>query len=106
MQLKDASPESAPSPGTAAAQAQTAAAGAGRLPGPARSGASDAPRRPLGPRIGLGVRALDLFTPCCEGQRIGIFAGSGVGKSSLMSMIARGIAADVLVIGLIGERGR
>ena len=63
-------------------------------------------RRPLGPRIGLGVRALDLFTPCCEGQRIGIFAGSGVGKSSLMSMIARGTAADVLVIGLIGERGR
>ena len=63
-------------------------------------------RRPLGPQIGLGVRALDLFTPCCEGQRIGIFAGSGVGKSSLMSMIARGTAADVLVIGLIGERGR
>jgi flagellum-specific ATP synthase len=63
-------------------------------------------RRPLGPRVALGVRALDLFTPCCEGQRIGVFAGSGVGKSSLMSMVARGSAADVLVIGLIGERGR
>jgi flagellum-specific ATP synthase len=63
-------------------------------------------RRPLGPRVSLGVRALDLFTPCCGGQRIGIFAGSGVGKSSLMSMVARGSAADVLVIGLIGERGR
>lgn len=63
-------------------------------------------RRGLGPRLVLGVRALDLFTPCCEGQRMGIFAGSGVGKSSLMSMIARASAADILVIGLIGERGR
>ncbi|MGD9508916.1 MAG: FliI/YscN family ATPase [Geminicoccaceae bacterium] len=63
-------------------------------------------RRGLGPRLGLGVRALDLFTPCCEGQRMGIFAGSGVGKSTLMSMIAAGTEADVLVIGLIGERGR
>jgi flagellum-specific ATP synthase len=60
----------------------------------------------LGPRLALGVRALDLFAPCREAQRMGIFAGSGVGKSSLMSMIARGTDADVLVIGLIGERGR
>jgi flagellum-specific ATP synthase len=49
---------------------------------------------------------MDLFTPCCEGQRLGIFAGSGVGKSTLLSMIARGSSADVLVVGLIGERGR
>jgi flagellum-specific ATP synthase len=63
-------------------------------------------RRGFGPRLGLGVRALDLFTPCCDGQRMGIFAGSGVGKSTLMSMIAAGTEADVLVIGLIGERGR
>jgi flagellum-specific ATP synthase len=63
-------------------------------------------RRGLGPRLELGVRALDLFTPCCEGQRMGIFAGSGVGKSTLLSMITRGSGADALVIGLIGERGR
>ena len=63
-------------------------------------------RRPLGGRLRLGVRALDLFTPCCAGQRMGIFAGSGVGKSTLASMLARGSDADVLVIGLVGERGR
>ncbi len=63
-------------------------------------------RRGLGPRLNLGVRALDLFTPCCEGQRMGIFAGSGVGKSTLLSTIAAATDAEVLVIGLIGERGR
>jgi flagellum-specific ATP synthase len=63
-------------------------------------------RRGLGPRLCLGVRALDLFTPCRDGQRMGIFAGSGVGKSTLLSMIAAGTDAEVLVIGLIGERGR
>ena len=54
----------------------------------------------------LGVRALDTLVPCGRGQRLGIFAGSGVGKSSLLSMIARGTAADVSVIALVGERGR
>jgi flagellum-specific ATP synthase len=54
----------------------------------------------------LGVRALDALVPCGLGQRIGIMAGSGVGKSSLMSMIARGTSADVNVIALVGERGR
>lgn len=63
-------------------------------------------RRGLGPRLALGVRALDLFAPCRDGQRLGIFAGSGVGKSTLLSMIARGADADALVIGLVGERGR
>lgn len=63
-------------------------------------------RRGLGPRLSLGVRALDLFAPCCDGQRLGIFAGSGVGKSTLLSMIAQGSDADALVIGLVGERGR
>lgn len=63
-------------------------------------------RGPLGPRLDLGVRALDLFTPCREGQRLGVFAGSGVGKSSLMAMIARASDADAIVVGLIGERGR
>ncbi|MFO1035222.1 MAG: FliI/YscN family ATPase [Geminicoccaceae bacterium] len=63
-------------------------------------------RSRVGPRLSLGVRALDLFTPCCLGQRLGIFAGSGVGKSTLMAMIAAAAEADVLVIGLVGERGR
>jgi flagellum-specific ATP synthase len=62
-------------------------------------------RQGFGPRLDLGVRALNLFTPCCRGQRMGIFAGSGVGKSTLMSMLARHSDADVLVLGLIGERG-
>jgi flagellum-specific ATP synthase len=57
-------------------------------------------------RLALGVRALDVFTPCAMGQRLGLFAGSGVGKSTLMSMLARQADADVVVIGLIGERGR
>lgn len=63
-------------------------------------------RRPLGSRLDLGVRALDLFTPCRRGQRLGIFAGSGVGKSSLLGMLARHTRADAIVLGLIGERGR
>jgi flagellum-specific ATP synthase len=54
----------------------------------------------------FGVRALDTLVPCGRGQRLGIFAGSGVGKSTLLSQITRGTDADVRVIGLIGERGR
>ena len=56
--------------------------------------------------VSLGVRALDTLTAVGRGQRIGLFAGSGVGKSSLLSMIARGTDAQVNVIALIGERGR
>ena len=57
-------------------------------------------------RIVTGVRAIDSLLACGKGQRLGIFAGSGVGKSSLLSMIARNTNADINVIGLIGERGR
>lgn len=53
-----------------------------------------------------GVRAIDTFTPFGRGQRLGLFAGSGVGKSTLMGMMARGSEADVVVIALVGERGR
>jgi flagellum-specific ATP synthase len=57
-------------------------------------------------RLALGVRALDTLVPCGRGQRLGIFAGSGVGKSSLLGMIARSTTAEVNVICLVGERGR
>ena len=53
-----------------------------------------------------GVRAIDIFAPLCVGQRIGVFAGSGVGKSTLLGMLARAKGFDVVVVGLIGERGR
>lgn len=56
--------------------------------------------------LALGVKAIDGLLTCGKGQRVGIFAGSGVGKSTLMGMISRNSTADVNVIGLIGERGR
>ncbi|MBP3608379.1 MAG: FliI/YscN family ATPase [Treponema sp.] len=63
-------------------------------------------RKDINKRIVTGVRAIDTMLACGKGQRLGIFAGSGVGKSTLLSMIARNTNADVNVIGLIGERGR
>jgi flagellum-specific ATP synthase len=84
--------------------------------GPLPTGASPYPfrsvpppahaRRRVGGPLDLGVRALNAFATCCRGQRMGIFSGSGVGKSVLLSMLARNVAADVSVIGLVGERGR
>ncbi|HEY4918715.1 MAG TPA: flagellar protein export ATPase FliI [Xanthobacteraceae bacterium] len=79
----------------------------GPAPFPFRSSPPPAhARRRVGAPLDLGVRALNTFATCCRGQRIGIFAGSGVGKSILLSMLARNVAADVSVIGLVGERGR
>lgn len=63
-------------------------------------------RRRVDEALPLGIRAVDTLTPIGRGQRMGIFAGSGVGKSSLMSMITRGTQAEVTVIALVGERGR
>ncbi len=65
-----------------------------------------ASRRRLGQRLSTGVAVFDTLLPLVQGQRIGLFAGSGVGKSSLLAKFARGVAADVVVIALIGERGR
>ena len=56
--------------------------------------------------IKTGIRVIDLFTPMCAGQRMGVFAGSGVGKSSLLAMLARAPDFDAVVIALVGERGR
>jgi flagellum-specific ATP synthase len=63
-------------------------------------------RHALGAKMDMGVRVLNTLLPLCAGQRLGIFAGSGVGKSVLMGMLAQHSTADVTVVGLVGERGR
>ncbi len=63
-------------------------------------------RVPIREPLGCGVRVLDAFTPCGRGQRLGIFGGSGVGKSTLLGMMASGTEADLTVMALVGERGR
>jgi flagellum-specific ATP synthase len=80
-------------------------------PGPAPYNFRSSPppahaRMRVGEPLDLGVRALNTFLTVCRGQRMGIFSGSGVGKSVLLSMLARNVSADVSVIGLVGERGR
>lgn len=80
---------------------------AGQHPAPVRRAPPNAAvRSRLGPRIDLGVKALNCFVTCRRGQRLGLFAGSGVGKSTLLSMLARYTGCDVAVIALVGERGR
>ena len=63
-------------------------------------------RKPLGARLETGIAAIDTFLPLCQGQRVGLFAGSGVGKSTLLGALAKGSNADINIIALIGERGR
>ncbi len=63
-------------------------------------------RQPISVPLGTGVRAIDALLTCGRGQRVGLFGGSGVGKSTLLGMMARGTAADVVVLALVGERGR
>ena len=63
-------------------------------------------RVPIREPLSCGIRAIDGFLTCGRGQRIGIFGGSGVGKSTLLGMMARGTAADMTVLALVGERGR
>jgi flagellum-specific ATP synthase len=63
-------------------------------------------RERVGMALKTGVRVIDIFTPLCFGQRIGIFAGSGVGKSTLLAMLASAEAFDTVVVALVGERGR
>ncbi|MCQ4161974.1 flagellar protein export ATPase FliI [Roseomonas sp. GC11] len=81
--------------------------GQGGTPRRLRGGPPEAGLRArLGPRMDLGVRALDAFCTLRRGQRLGLFAASGVGKSTLLSMLARGAECDAAVLCLVGERGR
>lgn len=86
--------------------------GRGSLPQGAAAVATDRPPPPPMRRgrvkipVSTGVRIVDIFTPLCAGQRIGIFAGSGIGKSTLLAMLTRAQGFDTVVIALVGERGR
>ncbi len=71
-----------------------------------RSPVNPLTRQPISAPLGTGVRAIDAALTCGRGQRVGLFGGSGVGKSTLLGMMARGTAADVVVLALVGERGR
>jgi len=79
----------------------------GPIPRRVRVAPPDATERArLGPRLDVGVRALNAFATCRQGQRLGLFSGSGIGKSTLLAMLARHTACDVAVLALVGERGR
>ena len=71
-----------------------------------RGGPPAMTRVPIDAALGCGVRSIDAMLTCGRGQRMGIFGGSGVGKSTLIGMMARGTEADLTVVGLVGERGR
>lgn len=79
----------------------------GTVPRPLRSAPPPAAeRRGLGARLDTGLAVFNTLLPLVRGQRTGLFAGSGVGKSTLLAMLAQGVAADIVVIALVGERGR
>ncbi len=79
----------------------------GRAPAPLRNTPPlAADRHRLGPRLETGLAAFNTFLPLVAGQRLGLFSGSGIGKSSLLADLCRGVEADVIVLALIGERGR
>ena len=79
----------------------------GKRPMEIRAGPPDPVRRKrLGERLKTGLAIFNTFLPITRGQRIGLFAGSGVGKSTLLADLARGVEADVVVLALVGERGR
>ena len=85
--------------------------GKGRIFAERRAKISGAPpdaltRKRITQPLSMGIRAIDGLLTCGKGQRVGVFAGSGVGKSTILGMIARNTAADVNVIALIGERGK
>lgn len=92
-------PDGSPLDGRAIAQGSHSASNF-RQPPPAHQ------RKPLGPRLETGMAVFNTLLPIVRGQRIGLFAGSGVGKSTLLGDLAKGVSADVVVIGLVGERGR
>lgn len=79
----------------------------GHMPAPIKNEAPNPYKRQrVGGKLDLGVKAMNTFVSTCLGQRLGIFSGSGVGKSVLLSMMARYTEAEIAVIGLVGERGR
>ncbi|MBL4871502.1 MAG: FliI/YscN family ATPase [Robiginitomaculum sp.] len=78
----------------------------GLTPAPLKAKPPSTMRKAIGNRLNTGIAAIDTFLPLCQGQRTGLFAGSGVGKSSLLATLAKGTNADIAILALVGERGR
>lgn len=78
----------------------------GLTPCPLKGSPPSVDRKGIGKRLDTGVAAIDTYLPLCQGQRTGLFAGSGVGKSTLLADLAKGTNADIVILALVGERGR
>ncbi len=78
----------------------------GNRPAPLKAKPPSTMRKAIGKRLDTGIAAIDTFLPLCQGQRTGLFAGSGVGKSTLLAALAKGTNADIVILALVGERGR